>query len=140
MTKVLKVLICLCAAVYMHVRFTQGAGVPTVDIPSEYFRSIMSRFSDGMHESYRFVLYLLAFECLVLVFEFVYRRFLKDRFRLEKVCMAAMWTRLAVDAVCIAAMLVVSAVAVLGYGPKSFELIDGKGNSTVIVSRWKILQ
>ncbi len=140
MTKVLKVLICLCAAVYMHVRFTQGAGVPTVDIPSEYFRSIMSRFSDGMHESYRFVLYLLAFECLVLALEFVYRRFLKDRFRLEKVCMAAMLFRFAVDVVCIAAMLVVSAVAFLGYGPKSFELKDGKGNSTVIVSEWKILQ
>ena len=142
MTRVLKVLICLCAAVYMHVRFTQGAGVPTVDIPSEYFRSIMSRFSDGMHESYRFVLYLLAFECLVLVLVFVYRRFLKDRFSFaEKVCMAAMLFRFAVDVVCIAVILVVTALEFLiAHERKSFELIDGKGNSTVLVSGWKILQ
>ena len=142
MTRVLKVLICLCGAVYMHVRFTQGAGVPTVDIPSEYFRSIMSRFSDGMHESYRFVLYLLAFECLVLALEFVYRRFLKDRFRFaKKVCMTAMWARLAFDAACIALMLMFLVLDFLAtHGRMTFELIDGKGNSTVIVSEWKILQ
>lgn len=142
MTRVLKVLICLCAAVYMHVRFTQGAGVPTVDIPSEYFRSIMSRFSDGMHESYRFVLYLLAFECLVLVLEFVYRRFLKDRFRFaEKVCMTAMWARLAFDAACIALMLMFLVLGFLAtHGPKPFEFVDGKGKSTVLVTGYWNMQ
>ena len=136
---VLKVLICLCAAVYMHVRFAQGAGVLEVDIPSEYFRSSMSVFSDGMHESYGFVLCLLGFECLVLVLGFVYRRFLKGRFRFaEKVCTAAMLCRFIADVVCIVFVLFAfMGVVLLTSGRKSFELMDGDGNSTMLVSELK---
>lgn len=142
MTRVLKVLICLCAAVYMHVRFTQGAGVPDVEIPSEYFRSTMSTFSVAMLEVYHFVLYLLAFESLVLVLGGIYRRFLKDRFSFaEKVCTVAMWARLAVDVACIALMLMFSVFDFLAsHGPKPFEFIDGKGKSTVLVTGYWNMQ
>ena len=102
MTKVLNVLICLCTAVYMHMRFTQGAGSLEIDIPNEYFRSFLRYWGVNMHEMYHFVLWVLCFECLVLVMSKVYVRFLRDRFKAaESVGMAFLFLRLLVDVGCI---------------------------------------
>ena len=140
MTKVLNVLICLCTAVYMHMRFMQGAGSLEIDIPNEYFRNSLSWCGVSMHEMYRFVLWVLCFECLVLVLSKVFERFLKGRFKAAKsVGMAFLFLRLLVDVGCIAFMsLGIAFDYMLAHQSNSFEfeLYDDNGgnrNSKVLV-------
>ena len=129
MTKVLNVLICLCTAVYMHMRFTQGAGSLEIDIPNEYFRNSLSYWGISMHETYHFVLWVLCFECLVLVLSKVYDRFLKDRFKSAKsVGMAFLFLRLLVDVGCISFMsLGIAFEYMLAHQGNSFEYVDENG-------------
>ena len=135
MIKVINVFICLCAAVYMLMRFKQGAGVMEIDIPSGYFRDSLNGFGVCMHEMYHFVLCLLCFECLTLVLPMVYNRFLKARFSVVKrICSAFPYLRLCADICCMALTLFLIAVTyLLSHDRKSFELVDENGCSTILV-------
>ena len=135
MIKVLNVLICLCAAVYMFVRFKQGAGVMEIDIPSEYFRDSLNRRSASMCELYNFVLCLLCFECLTLVLPKIFDRFLKEHFSfVKRICSTLPYLRFFADVCCIfVSFVLVSFVYLLSNERKSFEYVDAKGNSTILV-------
>ena len=136
MTKVLNVLICLCTAVYMHMRFMQGAGSLEIDIPNEYFRNSLSYWGANMHEMYHFVLWVLCFECLALVMSMVYDRFLKDRFKVAKTVGLVFWfLRLLVDVGCIAFMLFGIAFHYLyaHVDAKGFLFDEGDGKYKVLV-------
>ena len=89
-----------------------------------------------MHEMYHFVLWVLCFECLVLVLSKVYDRFLKNRFKAAKsVGMAFLVVRLLVDVGCISFMLFGIAFHYLyaHVDAKGFLFDEGDGKYKVLV-------
>ena len=98
MIAILNILVCLCGAIYLLARVKNGAGNLDFDIPDEFFRNILQPYSDSILSAPRDVLYLLAFECLVLALSVVYNRFLKERWSFaKKVRNVAVGLRFAVD-------------------------------------------
>ena len=130
MIEILNILVCLCGAIYLLARVKSGAGSLDFDIPDEFFRNILQSYSDSMQSAPRDVLYLLAFECLVLVLSVVYNRFLKERWPfVKKVRKLAVGLRFAVDCLLLIPMMFYVVVCKLPmlpmkYGSKPVRFID----------------
>lgn len=135
MIKVMNVLICALAAAYMFMGFPHDAACAGVDIPAGCIRKTLDVNYGRMMDAYNFVLYLFAFECLVLVSSVAYNCFLRPRLSLgEKLCAAMAGFRLVVDVggIIIVALLIVGE-AIITHEVKSFKLVDENGNSTMLV-------
>lgn len=135
MIKVLNVLMPLCAAAYMLAEFKMGFGRPSVEIPCEFFRDLFQHFYGRITGVYRFVLCVLALECIIVVTSFVGDRYLKKRLPFYgSICAVSKVGRFLVDVVCIIVALVCMAFGFLVvHERKSLEFVDANGNSTILV-------
>ena len=136
MIAILNILVCLCGAIYLLARVKNGAGNLDFDIPDEFFRNILQSYSDSILSAPRDVLYLLAFECLVLALSVVYNRFLKERWSFaKKVRNVAVGLRFAVD--CLLMILMMFDLGfrlLLKCGQKTVRFVDEQGVSHRLVS------
>lgn len=126
MIAILNILVCLCGAIYLLARVKNGAGNLDFDIPDEFFRNILQPYSDSILSAPRDVLYLLAFECLVLALSVVYNRFLKERWSFaKKVRNVAVGLRFAVDCLLMILMMFdLGFTLLLKCGQKTVRFVD----------------
>ena len=129
MIAILNILVCLCGAIYLLARVKNGAGNLDFDIPDEFFRNILQPYSDSILSAPRDVLYLLAFECLVLALSVVYNRFLKERWSFaKKVRNVAVGLRFAVDCLLMILMMLYFVAKLpllpMKYGQRTVRFVD----------------